>query len=115
MITIKSDKEIDQYLDKPSRIYLIEQMKKDCLEFSKTTDFKENEWIAKVIVLTGSDHEGSKIPLGLLLRYQFKQIAIGYDMGIREVKIPESTDEFLDLMNEVRKNPEVFNVVYNGK
>ncbi len=115
MITLKSDTEINQILDKLSHKFLVDQMLKDCPVFAKTINPKENEWIGRVLFLAGSNHEGSVIPFGFLLRYQFKKIALGYDMGIREIKIPESMDEFLDLMNDVKKNPEMFNLNYKGK
>ena len=115
MIVIKSDREIEHFLDKPSFNSIVENMQKDCPAFSESINSKDNEWIGRVICWTGSDHEGSMIPFGYLLRYQFRKILIGYDVGISEIKIPESTDEFLDLMNEVKRNPEVFNVSYTGK
>ena len=76
---------------------------------------KDEEWIGRVMVMSGSDHEGSMIPYGYLLRYQFKKTAVGYLMGIRELRIPESTDEFLDIMIDVKGNPSNFNTVYMGK
>jgi len=115
MITLPSNAEIENFLDQPALKYIDEQMQKDCPEFSKMVKAKDNEWIGRVLVMTGSDHEGSMIPHGYLLRYQFKKTDTGYVMGIRELRIPESTDEFLDLMNEVRKNPEMFNIEYYGK
>jgi len=115
MITVKSDKEIIETLDKRSHKFIIEQMQKDCPEFAKTINSKEDEWIGRIIFMAGSNHEDSMIPYGFLLRYQFRKIKIGYDMGIREIQIPESTDEFLDLMNDIKRNPEVFNLIYKGK
>ena len=115
MINLTSNAEIEKFLDKPSLDYIDEQMQKDCPEFSKMVNSKDEEWIGRVIVLSGSDHEGSMIPYGYLLRYQFKKTAVGYLMGIRELRIPESTDEFLDIMIEVKGNPSNFNMVYMGK
>jgi len=72
------------------------------------------EWIARVFVRNESNHNGLKFPFGILLRYQFQIITHGYDVSISEIKVAESHNEFLDLMNEVRKNPEMFNVEYPG-
>jgi hypothetical protein len=115
MIRIKTDTEIKEYLDELTHEFIIEQMKKDCPEFAKSVNSKPNEWIWRIILMTGSTHEGSVIPFGYLLRYQFRKIAIGYDMGIREIVIAENTDEFLDLINDVKRNPEMFNLTYVGK
>ena len=115
MINLTSNTEIEKFLDKPSLDYIDEQMQKDCPEFSKMVNSKYEEWIGRVMVMSGSDHEGSMIPYGYLLRYQFKKTAVGYLMGIRELRIPESTDEFLDIMIEVKGNPSNFNTVYMGK
>ena len=115
MINLTSNTEIEKFLDQPTLDYIDEQMQKDCPEFSKMVNSKDNEWIGRVMVMAGSDHEGSMIPHGYLLRYQFKKTDMGYMMGIRELRIPESTDEFLDLMLEVKGNPSMFNLVYKGK
>lgn len=115
MITLKSDTEISQILDELSHKIIIGQMQKDCPEFTKSISSKENEWIGRVMFMDGSKHEGSVIPFGFLLRYQFRKIAIGFDMGIREIRIPESMDEFLDLMNDIKINPDMFNLIYKGK
>jgi hypothetical protein len=115
MIILKSEKYLEQYLDEPTLNYITEFMKKDCQEFTSETTVDKNVWIGKVHCMSGSHHEGSMIPHGFLLRYQFRKISIGYDLGIQEIKIAESSDDFLDLMNEVRKNPSVFNVVSNKK
>ena len=115
MITIKSDEEIKLRLDEPSYKSIIESMYEDCPIFAEKVQAKHLKWIARVFVRSGSDHKGSKIPFGYQLRYQFRIITLGFDVGISEIKIAESHDEFLDLMNEVRKNPEMFNIEYQGK
>jgi len=115
MISLKSDSEFKQILDEFSHKFIIDQMQKDCPVFAETINSKENEWIGRVMFMAGSNHEGSVIPFGFLLRYQFRKIAIGYDMGIREIRIPESMDEFLDLMNDIKQNPDMFNLIYKGK
>jgi hypothetical protein len=115
MIIIKSEKEIKQRLDEPSYKSIIDLMYEDCPVFAKKVNAKHMEWIARVVVGSGSNHKGSKIPFGFLLRFQFRIITFGYDVGISEIKMAESHDEFLDLMNEVRKNPKVYNVEYHKK
>ncbi len=73
MNTLSSKREIEDFLDQPNLKYIDEQMKKDCPEFSKIINPKDYEWIGRVMVNTGSDHEGSMIPHGYLLRYQFNK------------------------------------------
>ena len=115
MIVIKTDKAIKQFLDEASFKSITEKMYSDCPEFAESINPKEGEWIGRVICTTGSDQDGSNIPFGYLLRYQFRVIDIGYDLGIKDIKIAESTDEFLDLINEIKRNPAVFNVNSTGK
>jgi hypothetical protein len=115
MIIVKSDIEFKQFLDEPSFNSIVELMHKDCPEFAESVNAKEYEWIGRIMCMAGSDHPGSKIPYGYLFRYQFRKIPIGYDMGISEIRIPESTDEFLDLFNEIKRDPENFNLIYTGK
>ena len=109
MITLKSDFDIQTLLDKPSYFSIIEFIKKDCLAYSQKFGAKENEWIPRVIVAKGSDHEGSKIPYGFLLHYQFCYLVMCYDIGIREIRLAESMDDFLDLYNEIQKDPSITN------
>ena len=115
MIILTTNTEIEKFLDQPSLDYIDEQMKKDCPKFSKMINAKDNEWVGRVIVMFGSEHQGSMIPHGYLLRYQFMKTDLGYMMGILELRIPESMDEFLDIMIEVKGNPSNFNLVYKGK
>jgi len=41
---------------------------------------------------------------GFLLHYQYCKLPICFDIGIREIRLAESMDGFLDLYNEVKKN-----------
>jgi len=115
MITAKTDNEIQESLDELTHKFIIELMQKDCPIFANSINCENNEWIGRIILLDSSTHKNSLIPFGILLRYQFRKIDIGYDMGIREIKIPETSDEFLDLMNEIKRNPDMFNLIYIGK
>jgi hypothetical protein len=109
MISLKSDADIQMYFNKSSHEFIIEQMKKDCPVFANQIGAGDYEWIGRVMLHEGSKHEGSKIQYGFLLRYQFRKINIGFDMGIREIIVAESMDELLDLINDIKKDDSVFN------
>lgn len=109
MQIIKTEQQQQELLDKPSLNSIIDFMQKDAPDYFNQIKGKENEWIARIVLMKGSMHDGSKIPFGYLLRYQFRKISIGYDMGIREIKVPGDMDEFLDLMNEINSSADVFN------
>lgn len=115
MQTLTTDQEIQEYLDYHSLEFLIETLRRDSFEFYDNCDGKENEWIARVMLMKGLEHNGSTTSFGFLLRYQFQRILEGFDVGIREIKVPESIDEFLDLFNEVNHNSMFFNLEYYGK
>lgn len=55
-----------------------------------------------VILAKGSDHEGSTTTSGLVLHYQFRRLPICFDIGIRDIRLAETTDDFLDLYNEIQ-------------
>jgi len=109
MITLKSESDIQTLLDRPSHGSIIELMKKDCMDYTQKFGAKEKEWIPRIIVSGGSDHEGSKIKHGFILNYQFQRLPICFDIGIRDIRIAETTDEFLDLYNEIRHDPTIKN------
>lgn len=109
MITLKSDSDIQTLLDKPSYGSIINLMMKDCMQYSQKYGAKEREWIPRVLLGHGSHHEGSTITFGFLLNYQFRRLPICFDVGIREIRIAESMDDFLDLYNEVKKDPTIIN------
>lgn len=109
MIVLRSDIEIDKHLDAPSHAFILEEMRKDCPVFSEQIKATNNEWIGRVILFKGSDHSNSSIQYGFLLKYQFRKLNIEFEMKIHEIVIAESTDDFLDLYNFVRKDDSIFN------
>jgi len=109
MITLKSESDIKTLLDNPSYVAIVEFMMKDCMNYSQKFGAKEKEWIPRVIVARGSDHEGSKIKYGFLLNYMFRNLICCFDVGIKGIQIAETTDEFLDLYNEIRHDPTIKN------
>lgn len=109
MITLKSDSDIQTLLDKLSYASIIELMLRDCLEYSQKFRTRKNEWIPRLILARGSDHEGSTTTYGLLLHYQFRKLPICFDMGISKIRMAESMDDFLDLYNEIQKDPSIKN------
>ncbi|HEY3369345.1 MAG TPA: hypothetical protein VGK10_00775 [Prolixibacteraceae bacterium] len=109
MITLNSDSDIQTLLDQLSYGSVIDLMIKDCMAYTQKYGAKEMEWIPRVVVSPGSTHEGSKTTYGLSLHYQFRRLPICFDMGIREIRLAESTDDFLDLYNEIRLDPNIIN------
>jgi len=57
MINLTSNSEIEKFLYRPSLDYIDEQMQKDCQEFSKMVNTKDNEWISRVMVMAGYVHD----------------------------------------------------------
>ena len=115
MLTIKTQGEQSEFLSEPVMKFILNYMKEDSPKFFEEINGKENEWISRVILFDGLSFPDSKIPYGFMLRYQFQKLDIGYDMGIREIVVPESQDEALDLFNEIMKSGKIFNKVYTGK
>ena len=115
MLTIKTQDEQSEFLNESVMKFILNYMKEDSPKFFEEINGKENEWISRVILFEGSPFSDSKIPYGFMLRYQFQKLDIGYDMGIREIIVPESQDEALDLFNEIMKDEGIFNKVYKGK
>lgn len=115
MRTLTTDQELQKFFDYKSFEFLIETMQEDSFEFYNKIDGKENEWIARIMLMKGLEHHGLTTSYGFLLRYQFRRISNGFDVGIREIKVPESIDEFLDLFNEVNHNDVCLNLEYYGK
>jgi len=109
MITLKSDSGIQKLLDKPSHMAIIEFMMKDSMNYAQKFGAKEMAWIPRVIVSQGSDHQGSTIKHGFLLSYMFRHLFNCFDVGIRNIRIAETTDEFLDLYNEIKNDPTIEN------
>ena len=109
MITLKSESDIKTHLDNPSYVAIVEFMMKDCMDYKQKFGAKEKEWIPRIIVSGGSDHEGSKIKHGFILSYQFRHLIICFDIGIRGIRIAENSDEFLDLYNEIKNDPTIIN------
>ena len=109
MITLKSDSDIQSLLDKPSFFSIIDMMKRDCVNYSQKFRIKNDEWIPRVIVSNGSEHEGSRTKYGFRLDYQFRLLTDLFDVGIREMRLAESSDEFLDLYSEIKKDPTIKN------
>ena len=109
MITLKSESDIQTLLDKPSHGSIIDLMKKDYVDYTQKFGAKEKQWIPRIIVSGGSDHEGSKIKYGFLLNYMFRNLICCFDVGIKGIQIAETTDEFLDLYNEIRHDPTIKN------
>jgi len=107
MKPLKSDSDIQTLLDKPSYCSIIELMMKDCMDYKQKFGAKEIEWIPRIIVSRGSDHEGSKINHGFFLNYQFRHLIICFDIGIREIRIAKNSDNFLDLYNEIQNDPTI--------
>ncbi|GEM_PF-2156041 len=109
MIKIDNQKDLETKLDKPSLVYIREIMLKDAKTFSLQNCIKDSNWYGRILVLGGSNHEGSKIPHGFLLRYQFRMLKENaFDNGIREIILAENSDDLLDLMNNSKNNPAFF-------
>lgn len=115
MQTLTTDQEIQELFDGKSLEFLIETLQNDSEVFYNKIDGKENEWIARIMLMKGLEHYGSTTSHGFLLRYQFQRILDGFDVAIREIKVPESMDEFLDLMNEVKFDDRFINLEYYGR
>lgn len=115
MQTLTTDQEIQELFDYQSFEFLIKTLQRDSFVFYNKIDGKENEWIARIMLMKGLEHHGSTTSYGFLLRYQFQRILDEFDVTIREIKVPESIDEFLDLFNEVNHNGMFFNLEYYGK
>lgn len=115
MRTLTTDQEIQEHFDDKSFEFLIETLQNDSEVFYKRNDNKENEWIARIMLIKGLKHHRSSTSYGFLLRYQFQRILYEFDVAIREIKVPESMDEFLDLMNEIKYDDKFFNLEYYGK
>ena len=109
MISLKSDADIQTFLDKTSYDLIIAQMKNDCTIYSKQFGAKDMEWIPRILLNKGFNHEGSKMKYGMFLSYQFRKLNIGFDIGIREIRLPENMDDFLDLYNEIQNDPTILN------
>ena len=43
------------------------------------------------------------------LQYQFCNLVMCFDMDIREIRLAESMDDFLDLYNEIQNDPSIIN------
>jgi hypothetical protein len=115
MHTLTTDEKIQELFDNRSYEFLIEVMQSDSIAFYDKIEGKENEWIARIMLMKGPNHVGSTTPYGFLLRYQFQRILDVFDVGIREIKVPESMDELLDLLNEVNHNSMFFDMEYYGE
>ncbi len=115
MQTLTTDQEILELFDDKSFELLIETLQRGSIEFYNKIDGKENEWIARIMLMKGLEHHGSTTSHGFLLRYQFQRILDEFDIAIREIKVPESMDEFLDLMNDIKYDDKFFNLEYYGK
>lgn len=109
MITLKSESDIQTLLDQLSYGAIMDLMMKDCMEYSQKQEVKEMEWIPRLILSKGSDHKDSTTTYGLLVHYQFRRLPICFDMGIREIRLAESTDDFLDLYNVINLDPSITN------
>ncbi len=110
MITLKSDSDIQTLLDSPSYGSILELMRKDFMKYSQQYGSKDFEWIPRVLLAHGSNHEGSKITFGFLLNYQFRKLSFCFDVGIWEIRIAENMDDFLDLYNEFQNDPGIMNL-----
>ncbi len=115
MQTLTTDQEIQELFDDKSFDLLIETLQRDSIVFYNKIEGKENEWIARIMLMKGLEHHGSTTSHGFLLRYQFLKFLDEFDVAIREIRVPESMDEFLDLFNEVYHNGMFFNLEYYGK
>jgi hypothetical protein len=115
MQILTTDQEMLELFDDKSVEFLIETLQKDSFVFYNKIDGKENEWIGRVMLMEGPNHLGSTTSHGFLLRYQFQRILYAFDIAIKEIKVPESMDEFLDLFNEVNHDSMFFNMEYYGE
>jgi len=115
MQTLTTEKKIQELFDDKSFEFLIETLQNDSEVFYNKIEGKENEWIARIMLVKGLEHHGSTTSHGFLLRYQFQRILDEFDVAIREIKVPESMDEFLDLMNDIKYDDKFFNLEYYGK
>lgn len=105
MKLITTDQEIEEFLDKPSLNSIRELMTKDAPAYFDKINGKDYVWIPRLLLLHGSPHKGSKIQFGCSLLYLFRRLPVGFDMGIKEIKIMESMNEFLDSFNEINSDP----------
>jgi len=115
MQTLTTDQEIQELFDDKSFEFLIDILQSDSIKFFDRISVKENEWIVRIMLMKGLDHQGSTISYGFLLRYQFQKNLDEFDVAVREIKVPENTDEFLDLMNDIKHGDKFFNLEYYGK
>lgn len=115
MHTLTTDQEIQELFDDKSLEFLIDTMKNDSSTYYNKINGRENEWVARIMLMKGLEHFGSTTTNGFLLRYQFRSLLIEFEVGVREIKVPESMDEFLDLMNDIKYDNGFFNVEYYGK
>ncbi|MBI9065501.1 MAG: hypothetical protein JEZ14_26180 [Marinilabiliaceae bacterium] len=108
MVILNSEKKIDDFLDQESYELIMKMMENDAADFLKSTpETMSSNWIGKVSLFSGSDHEYSKIVHGFLLHYVCRNTKEGFEMGIIEIKIPltalESHSVQVDLKAERKK------------
>lgn len=115
MYTLTTQEEIQELFDDKSLEFLIDTLKNDSETFYNKINGKENEWIARIMLMKGLEHQGSTTTHGFLFRYQFQRILDEIDVAVTEIKVPESMDELLDLMNDIKYDNRFFNVEYYGK
>ena len=115
MQTLTTDQEIQELFDDKSFEFLINTLQSDSEKFYDRINGRENEWIFRIMLIKGQEHEGLTTTQGFLLRYQFQRILDVFNVVVREIKVPECIDEFLDLMNEVKHDGRFFNLEYYGK
>lgn len=94
MVILNSEKKIDDFLDQESYELIMKMMENDAAACLKSTSENMSpNWTGKVSLFSGSDHAYSQIIHGFLLHYVCRNIKNGFEMGIIEIKIPETALE----------------------
>lgn len=109
MKSIKSEEKIVRLVDLATRQFIQNLMEQDCPTFYEKSGAKPEQWVGRTMLMEGMAHDGTTVPFGYLLKYEFRKIVIDFEMRIAELHIPESMDEFLDLYSQVAKDNKVWN------
>jgi len=105
MIILNTEEKITNFLDEESMNVIMQAMEDDATTFlNKIHRSHRKNWVGRVSLFSGADHEDSQIPLGFLLHYACRETSEGMEMGVIEIKIPQSSDEYSVLQLEVNTN-----------
>jgi len=103
MVILNSKEKINDFLDQESFELIMKMMENDATEFLKSSlENRVSNWVGRMALFSGSDHDYSQIVHGFLLHYACRNTEEGFEMGIIEIKIPQTAMESASMQADLQ-------------